>query len=404
VMASAAVASRGAYEASLRSRPEKEKDEDGGPGRVTRETRRRVSSREERPSKTIKRGRSYSDEEFVVVTVEEVELSVSSVVALDDEEGWDERSAECLEARVRATQQVALVHELALLDRAGAARALARKLSGQSDEADDRDDRRRKGELEAALSEAARGGCAAAAAQVSDPFVAASDDWRGVLGRSIRVCCREYLPEELASLSRRDESERQARRDIERDSLVVDDAVIEGGRVGYDSVVDRLARAGRQLVDRAGATDWRRVDDADLADMAKVALRFVNRTESGGLALAALQRLVAADLVPVPDSKSAEPLKIRLALRPARVAPGKWRWGLCAHLEGSTAYRLFKHDDFDHQVARARATYDNSVLLPLDALDDDPKLLYDRANAVVHLELSKAPNNEDDDDYAVVDN
>ena len=46
---------------------------------------------------------------FVVVTVEEIELSLSSVVALpsDDE---DEGSDAVLEARVLATQQVAAVH------------------------------------------------------------------------------------------------------------------------------------------------------------------------------------------------------------------------------------------------------------------------------------------------------
>ena len=39
-----------------------------------------------------------------------------------------------------------------------------------------------------------------------------------------------------------------------------------------------------------------------------------------------------------------------------------------ALVEGSTAYSLFAVDDFDAAKAHAKATYTNSLLLPLDGL------------------------------------
>ena len=57
------------------------------------------------------------------------------------------------------------------------------------------------------------------------------------------------VPEEGKCHSKRsrDCTEHQSRRDIERDSLVVDGAErLEGGRVGYEAVVERLVRAQRE--------------------------------------------------------------------------------------------------------------------------------------------------------------
>lgn len=386
------------------------------------------------------RPRSASDDEFVVVTVEEVELSLSSVVALPEEEEDDEDDEECvesrLEARVRATQQVANVHELALLERASAARELARRLSSAKSpeewSLDEAEDSKRKEQLEDWLSRCGRiftnseHSSKVEGVGSAEALTELIQQHGGML--SLRVLCRE-LGEEISSSGPRDESERQARLDIERDSLVVDalssQTPIEGGRVGYDNVIDRLKIAGRRLVERADAAEWRRVSDNDFVRLAKLALRAVNRTESGSLALAALQRVLArTNLVAVPDSKSAEPLRLQLSLCPAKVLdPPAWRFGLCAHVEGSTSYRLFNHDDFDHPVANARATCSNNILLPLDALDHDrdaaTAIVYDRANALVDLfftpplaanqqrrRLAVPPHFDEDDDmasYAVVD-
>lgn len=361
----------------------------------------------------LKRSSSGVDEEFVVVTVEEVELSLSSVVALPDEDEEDECRDERLEARVKATQQVASVHEIALLERAAAARALARQLSGAVDEPneDDTADALRRATLDAQLRKASI---------VSQRFDPATQGWPqfqdcdevlAALPLKLRVSCTELA----TAASSRDASEHQARRDIERDSLVVDNDKMEG-RLGYDFVVLKLARAQKRLVGRADATEWRSVDADEFAGLAKLLLRAVNRTESGGLALEALQRLLQHTLTPVPDSKNAEPLGVQLRLGPANIH-GLWRWGLLALVQGSTNYRLYAGDDFDHVVAHARATFSNYLVLPLDALDrgakaHPPQVYYDPANALVDLELhsdaqprAKARRVDDLDAqaYAVVD-
>ena len=92
-------------------------------------------------------------------------------------------------------------------------------------------------------------------------------------------------------------------------------------------------------------------------------------------------------LVPVPDSKGAEPLRLNFKLGPYHCpATHAWRWGIKAHVQGATFYRLYAPDDFDTEVLRARATYANSLLLPLDGLGDaDP--LYDRKTATVDVSI-----------------
>ncbi|KAH8075396.1 hypothetical protein JL721_1401 [Aureococcus anophagefferens] len=153
---------------------------------------------------------------FVVVTVEEIELSLSSVVALpsDDE---DEGSDAVLEARAAL---------------GGAAQRLAAGSVGAS----------------------------------------------GVALSARDLPMRGGAPKPT---TKKDASEQQSRRDIERDCLVVDGgAPLQGGRVGYDRIVDAIAAAQARLVARAAADEWRPVDGAESSDFAKAALRAVNRTES----------------------------------------------------------------------------------------------------------------------------
>lgn len=372
-------------------------------------------------SRLLLQQNQQTEDEFVVVcTVEEVELSLSSVVAMPDLSETDSecsmRQSSCdekLEARVRATQQVANVHELALLESASGARALARKLGGETTSCDDDvDDAARKCELESFLQGLSRGG---AGPVVEEPVELGPTTGEGlallVRDRPIRTrySCRDLVGD---SASAKDESEHQARRDIERDSLVVQGTTqtkLEG-RVGYDTVVDKLVRCGQKLVERADAAEWRQdLKDEDYRNLAKLSLRAVNRTESGGLALVALQRLIkSCDVVPVPDSKKAEPLKVTLALGPF-YQNSSWRWGLVAQVEGSTFYRLFAQDDFDNELpVHCRATYSNNVLLPLDALGGDPNIVYDRDTATVDLHLTHHRLRVDSladelDGYAVVD-
>jgi len=134
-------------------------------------------------------------------------------------------------------------------------------------------------------------------------------------------------------------------------------------------VVDAVVAVQRRLVDRADTDEWRVVSQADLAAFAKLALRAVNRTESGGVGLDAMQKALGPKaellrgfdeapggapegplLTAVPDSISAEPLRISFKLAPLDCGvaggPPQWRWGLRAIVQGSTAYRLFAGDVF----------------------------------------------------------
>ena len=342
-----------------------------------------------------------STDEFVVVTIEEVELSLSTVVAVPDDDSDDERSDAALEARVVATQQVAAVHEFELLRRARAAQNLAARLTGGAAVAGGGGDAR-LGQLESTLR-AAAGDCRLSAevpdAAAADAAVAcaaaalgARDDPRGVAAAAsaapVRVSvAARGLAQAAAAASAKDGGEAQARRDIERDRLVLDGGdVVEGGRVGYDRVVDRVVAAAARLVGRADARAWRSVDDGAFRAFGEAALRAANRTESGGVSLEAVTLALDARLEPVPDARAAEPLRVSLALGPARAADGAWRWGLKAHVAGSTGYRLFAPGDFDDPLLRARCAYANTLCLPLDGLRGDA-VLYDRQAARIDVEF-----------------
>ena len=143
---------------------------------------------------------------------------------------------------------------------------------------------------------------------------------------------------------------------------------------------------------RADAAAWRSsVDDATYEAFAKAALVAVNRTESGGAALDAVVATVAGEdgsklLVPVPDSRRAEPLRVHLDLGPYACDDG-WRWGIRARVEGTTFYRLFAPDDFDEERLRCTARYANALLLPLDGLGAESVVRgASRASVVVALE------------------
>ena len=76
-----------------------------------------------------------------------------------------------------------------------------------------------------------------------------------------------------------------------------------------------------QLVRRADIDEWRRAKDGEPEASTKCALKADSRTESDGVAFEALQHVLAGAppfLIPVPDSKRAEPLRISLK-------PGPWR-------------------------------------------------------------------------------
>jgi len=326
-------------------------------------------------------------ENYVVVTIEEVELSLNAVVALpSDDEDDDAGAADAaLEARVAATQQVADVQELWMLERSATARRDAASFGGSSEADVPEDDELRRNQLRASLITRQ----APCPALHPPPAFATTAE---LVARGERGVSYTHAAEARATA--RDGGEAQSRRDVERDRLLLDGRgpALEGGRVGYDRVVAALVAAQRTLVRRADAAAWRGVvDDAALEAFAKAALVAVNRTESGGAALDAVVATVAgADgaklLVPVPDSRRAEPLRVHLDLGP--YASGRtWRWGLRARVEGTTFYRLFAPDDFDAERLQCAARYANALLLPLDGLGAEAVVRdASHANVVVALE------------------
>eukprot|EP00633_Aureoumbra_lagunensis_P007941 CAMPEP_0197314040 /NCGR_PEP_ID=MMETSP0891-20130614/31814_1 /TAXON_ID=44058 ORGANISM="Aureoumbra lagunensis, Strain CCMP1510" /NCGR_SAMPLE_ID=MMETSP0891 /ASSEMBLY_ACC=CAM_ASM_000534 /LENGTH=390 /DNA_ID=CAMNT_0042802273 /DNA_START=72 /DNA_END=1244 /DNA_ORIENTATION=- len=340
--------------------------------------------------------------------MEEVELSLSEVVALpSSEDDEDEDAGIVLESRVRATREVAEVHEVALLQRTASARELVKELSiGNSEEV--QDEARRLSELEASLHVAWEK--VVLHQDENNDFVQLKNcqsiedaiDFLTARGRNATF---RLQPLKHVNTTNKhvlsDASEAQARKDIERDALVVSS---DGSRVAvnhaeaYEAVLNQLTKAAAKLVKKADATEWRYADTEDFRRLAKCALRAVNRTESGGLGLETLTNILPTCLAPVPDSKNAEPLHIDLSLGPACLdhARYRWRWGLRARVTGTTLYRLFPTDsDFleSGPIALARATYTNFLLLPLDALDisqSETSVLFDcrRASILVNLHLT----------------
>ena len=230
-----------------------------------------------------------------------------------------------------------------------------------------------------------------------------------------------------------DRSEAQARRDIERDVIIVD-GERRTGRDGFDEIVAQLVAATQRAATGAVGPMPAGVKDdgmiacaptAALEAFARAVLMAANRTESGGLGLEAMSLLfgglgAGAERVPltltVPDSAGAEPLRVEMALAPFEPTPGErpplpptcapardgtdelsleWRWGVRASVEGSTRYRLYDaarelDEQFEAPFAHVRTTYRNQLLLPLDGLDagaEGMAVIHSPAAATITLDV-----------------
>ena len=246
-------------------------------------------------------------ENYVVVTIEEVELSLNAVVALpsDDEDDNEGAADAALEARVAATQQVADVQELWMLDRSAKARRDAALLGGSSEAVVPEDDELRRNQLRASLITRQ----APCPSLNPPPSFTTTDDLVAHVQEGVT-----YTHAVKQSATKRDGGEAQSRRDVERDRLLLDGRgpALEGGRVGYDRVVASLVSAQRKLVQRADAAAWRSsVDDSLYEAFAKAALVAVNRTESGGAASTRSSRRSPAKTVqnywfrcPIPEERN----------------------------------------------------------------------------------------------------
>lgn len=104
----------------------------------------------------------------------------------------------------------------------------------------------------------------------------------------------------------------------------------------------------------------------------KLALRAVNRTESGSLSYEALQLITREASIPpfliVPDSKAAEPLQLQMRLSPCKnellPVPLQYFHGVAVHLKATTVYNFYS-DDMETKYLKVRVTYTNSMAFPV---------------------------------------
>jgi hypothetical protein len=250
-----------------------------------------------------------------------------------------------------------------------------------------------------------------------------------------------------ASHEVRDVSEHQSIRDVERDTLCLNGELISGAALGYDGVVARLVAVERTLLPAsmqdpyAGSSSSGggggggggsaypnlplrndgsmssplspalqrpslRFQDlsrqlhsrTQLETFAKMALRAVNRTESGHWSLELIAALCANDRCAqiVPDSRAAGPLTVNITSGPVRInnppsvtrmSPGMspslmggsagaaapsvasggttMGWGLRAVVEATTVYNFYD-PDMSRVILRIRSRFSHRLAMPLN--------------------------------------
>jgi hypothetical protein len=178
----------------------------------------------------------------------------------------------------------------------------------------------------------------------------------------------------------KDQRDIQLVRDLERDVLSLNGAVLGGGAIGFQAILTQLTE---QLTAQAQAVKWWGPSaSTQIAGFAKLALRAVNRTESGGLSFEAICSLLqlcsgaAAELIVVPASTSALPLVITSTAGPFQQADSDTSsssssssscpvLGLRLHIEAVTVYSLFEQDNMELPLLRIIATYRSRLFLAL---------------------------------------
>ena len=233
---------------------------------------------------------------------------------------------------------------------------------------------------------------------------AAGADGRLVLGSDAVVSLRE----------RGVGSRKQDAKDIQRDSLRVNGAVISDGGVEYDEVVDRLvahlAAVARETLGAAaagGAAQPQLRPAALLREHAQQLLRLGNRTTSGGCAYDAIGLLLdhRAHIAP----RGGDPIAFAVDVGPfcSRGSGGNsarggsaWGIGLRCEVTATTRYELYNPNVEDmSDPSAAFATVDASFRAGL-ALHVLPNLLLRRdageqADAVVELRFEFRPEDEE---------
>jgi hypothetical protein len=233
-------------------------------------------------------------------------------------------------------------------------------------------------------------------------FAGDSEEWLQVpVGDSGEACmaatCMEDLPNPIIvyptasqgapSSNEKDSRAIQIARDVERDTFDINGCIMRGS-LGFtvirDALVDHLVSHSRAV------SWWSPPPSSQLSDFATLILRAANRTESGGHSFEVIQRIIGRldpDIIIVPDSAAAEPLKIstsagyflqrlkqpvsELAVHSELAdmyesAGSHWiACGILCKLAATTVYRLYRDDVESPPLGCLRATYFHRITMPL---------------------------------------
>jgi hypothetical protein len=155
----------------------------------------------------------------------------------------------------------------------------------------------------------------------------------------------------------------QDAKDIERDQLLINGALVVGSEAGFDAVVGRLVACLRAIPDVAEISE----EACEL--FSRVLLNAANRTSSGGDMYDVLERGRPRDFVMLcPDSSSTKPLRIDIGPHAGPFcAQGVWDFGVVAAVEAELTFLVYASDDsgFHHPVARIMTTMSRQFGLPV---------------------------------------
>jgi hypothetical protein len=181
-------------------------------------------------------------------------------------------------------------------------------------------------------------------------------------------------------LSDKDSALKQLKKDIERDSLIINSTPLSGAQTGLEGAIAMLCDTMDAFIRENRLIPLTRHHFEGLSVQA---LRLASRTHSGGAAFQALQECIDPDSVLlIPNSKLATPLSIKLSLGnnmhgdkdlSADGSGWKYEWGLICDINCSTVFDLEDISSGDGgQRAAVDAAYKCTLFLKLDLSDRYP--------------------------------
>jgi len=155
----------------------------------------------------------------------------------------------------------------------------------------------------------------------------------------------------------------QDAKDIERDSILINDNLLVGNEAKYDGIVSRLVSLLTEVPEAA------EVSNSARHRFARALLNASNRTCSGGDVYEILDRARGQSpyVVFTPDSmRQSQPLKISIAKSAESYSSGtdKWNFGIVANVEASLCFLCY-NSDMTEALVRVHSVFQRSFGLPL---------------------------------------